>query len=85
MCMCVCACVCVAFAKKHGDHNYRNHCCCAHELGGHTTSCLSAAAQPYPSHGACNLTDGQPLIECTRRPSGMVGVAGPISSGSLPH
>ena len=35
-----------------------NHCCC--ELGGNVTAL--AAAQPYPSRGACNLTDGQPLI-----------------------
>ena len=25
------------------------------------------------------------IPECTRRPSGMVGVGGPISSGPLPH
>ena len=56
-----------------------NHCCC--ELGGHTMHRSSAAAQPYISCGLQPHRWATP--DCTRGPSGMVGAAGPISSGSL--
>ena len=52
---------------------------CTHELGGHATALRQ---QPRPPH----LVGLQPhrwaTPECTRRPSGMVGVGGPLSSGS---
>ena len=55
---------------------------CAGELGGHATALWQ---QPSPPHIVGLQPHRWSTPECTRGPSGMVGVAGPISSGSLPH
>ena len=52
-----------------------NHCCC--EFGGHATALQLQPSLPH--------LVGLATPDCTRGPSGIVGVAGPISSRSLPH
>ena len=55
-----------------------NQCC--YELGGHVTLYSLAAAQPYPSRGACNLHRWA-TPDCMREPSGMVEALGTYPVG----
>ena len=52
------------------------------ELGEHA---ITLQQQPSPRQLIVQATSQLVILECTRGPSGMVGVAKPIFSESFPH